>query len=61
MKDFFIGLLFLAALAAFIMAIVTAARAYELDQCRQEAVRAGHAEYYLDKEQIRRWRWKEAK
>lgn len=28
---------------------------------RAEAVKAGHAEYYLDAENNRQWRWREAK
>ena len=29
-------------------------------EIRQEAVEAGHAEYYIDDNNDRRWRWKES-
>lgn len=28
-----------------------------IDFCIRQAVRAGHAEYYLDKDNQRQWRW----
>jgi len=31
------------------------------ESMQDEAVRAGHAEYYLDKDNNRQWRWKECK
>lgn len=54
-----IGVVFAVLVAAFIgVVLYTGGRCDERDKWEKEAVERGHAEFYLDHNHERQWRWK---